>query len=159
MLYPNLLTSFWGTGSDYSELKASDPLWLKNMQENLGWTKTGTELRAELASGPRQSAGVGSALSIQVRRAPWGCQLQGRDEQWPPEYTAVTTCVSNEGLGESKGTWTRTCPFHGESQHRLRQGLGCSTGRTRCTPWSLCLASACKSWWLLFLQVYLFLLW
>lgn len=52
--------------------------------------------------------------------------MWGWDEKWPPKCTAVTTCVANEGLGESKGTWTRVNPFGGESGHYGRRRLGAS---------------------------------
>lgn len=62
VLHPHLRTSFRGAGSDDPELKASNPLWLKNVWRIRAGMGTGTELgsdlRSELAAGPHQSAGV-----------------------------------------------------------------------------------------------------
>lgn len=54
-------------------------------------------------------------------------KMWGWDEKWPPKGTAVTTCAANEGVGESKGTWTRVSPFGGERGHYVRRQPGAST--------------------------------
>lgn len=56
--YPNVSASLLGAGSNCSELKAENPVWVKNMLGRWARMGTGTSVREELASAPRQGTGA-----------------------------------------------------------------------------------------------------
>ena len=48
--------------------------------------------------------------------------MQGWNEEWPPQRTAVTTCGANAGRGESE------LPGHAPACPSMRAGIVCGQG-------------------------------